>query len=286
VDKLLAQIKDGVKDINPLVNFITKLQGNPSSNSISELYSFLSYRELPITPEGNVLGYKYVRNDYYSVHGNKNTRVLQGKVDEGGRIYNGIGEVIEVNRADVDDNLNNHCSHGLHIGSFDYANISGYKMLVVEFDPTDAVSVPNDCNFQKLRVCKYKVISEVTDNRVEIEDSVYSDNDDYDPRADSCWDEEEAQELEDACSGECDGRSCGSINGINYDFVIEDQATLNRMEDYIENRHLDSNGPSIKEVQSRMKGYPLSSQVIYHTAKWMGYNVDEYDTSRNTIIRE
>ena len=30
--------------------------------------------------------------------------------------------------------------------------------LVVKFDPCDAVSVPTDCDFQKLRVSKYEVV--------------------------------------------------------------------------------------------------------------------------------
>ena len=31
--------------------------------------------------------------------------------------------------------------------------------MVVEIDPSDVVSVPNDCDCQKLRTCKYKVVS-------------------------------------------------------------------------------------------------------------------------------
>ena len=31
--------------------------------------------------------------------------------------------------------------------------------MVVEIDPSDVVSVPLDCDCQKLRTCKYKVVS-------------------------------------------------------------------------------------------------------------------------------
>ena len=31
--------------------------------------------------------------------------------------------------------------------------------MIVEIDPSDVVSVPTDCNCQKLRTCKYKVVS-------------------------------------------------------------------------------------------------------------------------------
>ena len=61
VDKLLEMLRSGMKDSAPLVNFITRLQSNSSANSVNELYSFLSYKSLPNTPEGKVLGYKGVQ---------------------------------------------------------------------------------------------------------------------------------------------------------------------------------------------------------------------------------
>lgn len=292
VDKLLSQIKDGIKDVNPLINFITRNEANISSNSKNELFNFLSYRELPITPEGYVLAYKYIADDYYSCHGNKRTRVIQGKVDEGGRIFNGVGEVIEVDRRDVDDNMHNHCSHGLHVGSFNFAKSPGNRMIVVKFDPADAVSVPTDCNFQKLRVCKYEVISEITDNKVEIEDSVYSDDDDYDPYADYDACDDIDDECDGRCGGGCLGAGCGEHDDLDdepswdEDYVIQDNVILTKIEDYIEKRFFNSSSPSLKEVQSRMKGYPVSCKEIYHTAKYLGYNVGDYNTSHNTYIRE
>ena len=63
VDKLLEMLRSGMKDSAPLVNFITRLQSNPSANSVNELYSFLSYKSLPNTPEGKVLGYKFMKLD-------------------------------------------------------------------------------------------------------------------------------------------------------------------------------------------------------------------------------
>ena len=44
------------------------------------------------------------------------------------------------------------------------------------FDPQDAVSVPTDCDFQKLRVSKYKVISDITGTRKELDTPVYEAN--------------------------------------------------------------------------------------------------------------
>jgi len=179
VDKLLEMLRAGMKDSAPLTNFITRLQSNPSANSVNELYSFLSYKALPTTPEGKVLGYKGVKGDFYSSTGNADTIVVQGTTNESHQIFNGVGETIEVSRRCVDDNKDNHCSFGLHVGSYDYAN--GWaggdgRLLVVEFDPEDAVSVPTDCDFQKLRVSKYKVIEDITDTRKELNKVVYEAN--------------------------------------------------------------------------------------------------------------
>ena len=191
VEKLLEMLRLGMKDNAPLVNFITRLQSNSSANSVNELYSFLSYKSLPTTPEGKVLGYKGVKSDFYSSTGNADTIVVQGKVNDQHQILNEVGATIEVARRCVDDNKDNHCSHGLHVGSYDYANGwagSDGRLLVVEFDPEDAVSVPTDCDFQKLRVSKYKVVNDITDSRKEYDKPVYEANtpiydeveDDYD----------------------------------------------------------------------------------------------------------
>jgi len=201
VDKLMEMLRAGMKDSAPLTNFITRLQANPSANSVTELYSFMSYKSLPNTPEGKVLGYKGVKDDFYSSTGNADTIVVQGEVNESHQIFNGVGETIEVARRCVDDNRDNHCSYGLHVGSYDYANgwagESG-RLLVVEFDPADAVSVPTDCNFQKLRVSKYKVIEDITDHRKEMNKPVYEANKPiYDDDLDSDESEEYDDEYED-----------------------------------------------------------------------------------------
>ena len=58
VQKLLHLLEDGLQDASSILNFITKLMKNPSNNSVEQLYTFLSYRELPLTAEGNVIAYK------------------------------------------------------------------------------------------------------------------------------------------------------------------------------------------------------------------------------------
>lgn len=179
VDKLLDMLRSGMKDSAPLTNFITRLQANPSANSVNELYSFLSYKSLATTPEGKVLGYKGVQGNFWSSTGNADTIVVQGETNDRHQILNEVGSTIEVARRCVDDNKDNHCSFGLHVGSYDYANQwagEDGRLLLVEFDPQDAVSVPTDCDFQKLRVSKYKVVSDITGTRKELDTPVYEAN--------------------------------------------------------------------------------------------------------------
>jgi hypothetical protein len=72
-------------------------------------------------------------------------------------------------RAKVDDNRSVGCSQGLHAGALNY--VAGYgsldagdKIVIVKINPKDVVSVPNDCNCEKLRTCRYEVVAEYKDD--------------------------------------------------------------------------------------------------------------------------
>ncbi len=157
-DKVRSIAQEGLP-VKLFAKFWENLQQNPSASSVRELYDFLAYKELPITEDGCFLAYKGLTSDGWSISGNKKTKVLQGKVDGAGRIYNGVGETIEVRRYDVDDNRSNHCSFGLHVGSLEYAeDFAQGQVVIVKVNPKDVVSVPDDCSCQKCRVSQYKVV--------------------------------------------------------------------------------------------------------------------------------
>ena len=160
----------------PFIKFIKNLLDNPSKSSVDELYDFLSYKSLPIDEDGWVIGYKGVASDGWSKSGNTQTTVLQGEINERGQILNRVCDTIEVQRRCVDDDRRNQCSHGLHVGSFDYAKswAGSGKLLMVRFNPADAVSVPEDCSCQKLRVSKYEILEEIeVSNDSEIDKPFY-----------------------------------------------------------------------------------------------------------------
>ncbi len=135
--------------IQPLVNFLNKVMQNPSMVAQQELYDFLANKDLPITDDGDFIAYKAVREDWRDIYS--------------GTIDNSVGAVVEMPRARVDDNRKVHCSKGLHCGAMDYVTQYGgrdSRIVLVKVNPADAVSVPDDHSFMKLRVCKYVVVQE------------------------------------------------------------------------------------------------------------------------------
>jgi hypothetical protein len=198
-----------------MVAFLEKKLQNPSYRSIEQLYSFLEQCGLTITPTGNFLAYKGVQEDWYSVTSGHLT-LTQGRINETGQIYNGIGETIECPRNEVCDDFEVPCSTGLHIGSLDYAKGFGQRTIIVEVSPADVVSVPKDCSCQKLRCHKYKVVGEClgrlpdtyTAQYFESPADVVSSMTDED--INEGWDEDDEEEICSECDHPMDDCQCGN----------------------------------------------------------------------------
>lgn len=153
-----------VEDFKPLVLFWEKLAQNPNPHSQEQLYTWLNAHDFTITPEGDLLGYKGVKKlsdgKYESV---KHGRAIVNGQEHNGAIPNNIGDEVRMPRGDVEFNPSVGCSTGLHVGTWEYA--SGWAngaVLEVRVNPRDVVSVPTDCNGQKLRTCRY-IVTGVTE---------------------------------------------------------------------------------------------------------------------------
>ncbi len=198
--RVLSFLEHGLNCVH-LFKFILKLNLNPSKRAVDELYTFLEHRALPITDNGNFIAYKAVRADYTDKHT--------------GKFVNTIDAVLEMPRNKVDDDKNVGCSYGFHAGTVEYAkdfmSRDGHLMYV-EINPADVVSIPTDCQFQKLRTCKYKVVGEY---EIDLTDPMYAsrfqteDDDDVD-----LWGDEDEDEYP-TCSdcgedsyGNCDDCDC------------------------------------------------------------------------------
>jgi hypothetical protein len=189
-------IKEGF-DHHPMLRFLERLFKNPSYRAINELYTFLSHQFLPITSDGCFLAYKYIIRYSGSETVDKNGNSLKEGdfVDcHTGKSYrNNIGDRPTMPRHQVDDNFNQGCSAGLHVGSKEYSGQRS-NSLICKVDPADVVSVPNDCNCQKVRTCSYHVVGlfeKELDPHVSDE---YEEDDDYyeeDEDEDIVFDEDE-----------------------------------------------------------------------------------------------
>lgn len=95
--RLLDYIKNGIPH-DSYIRFLDNLYANTSLNSITQLYPFLEYANLPITQDGCFLAYKAITHDWLDKH----TRSID----------NHIGMRPWVGRSYVDDNPDAGCSFG------------------------------------------------------------------------------------------------------------------------------------------------------------------------------
>lgn len=137
-------------DVTPTVLFMDKLFQNPRREAVISLFDFLEKNNVPLTEEGNFVAYKKVRSDYMDCYS--------------GTIDNHPGQEPTVEPWEVDADRDNACSSGLHVCSKEYLpHFGGQRIVVVEVNPAHVVAVPRDYNCAKMRVYKYKVIGELTD---------------------------------------------------------------------------------------------------------------------------
>ena len=151
-------------NIGPMVQFLENLMLNPSHRSVNELWQFIEAMGLTITEDGCFLAYKSVNSNYMDKYS--------------GTINNKPGATPDrLPRNEVDDNPNNHCSTGYHVGALPYAGPGGWyngpedKVVICKINPADVVSVPVDHSSQKLRCCYYESVGEFEG---ELKSAVYS----------------------------------------------------------------------------------------------------------------
>lgn len=145
-DKLIEFVENALPTA-PLERFWDNLRLNPTESAREDLFSFLEANEVPLTADGCFIAYKGVKDDYWDSYTGRTHRNLPGAV-------------IQVDRSNVDPDRRNTCSYGLHVAAWDYANGFSSRTMIIKINPQDVVAVPPDYNQQKMRVCKYTVVSE------------------------------------------------------------------------------------------------------------------------------
>lgn len=185
VQRLLSFIKNNLPT-GPIVNFIKKCMNNPDYHVIAEsgLFAFLDHKGFPICSDGDFLAYKAVTEDL------KDKRT--------GRFDNSPGSVVKEKRRRVNTNRDEGCSTGLHAGTLEYAQGFGSgtdKIVLVKINPSNVVSVPKDCQCQKLRCCEYHVLM-IYDHEFSIKDDLVEgwDNEDSDDYYDDDYYDEDLED--------------------------------------------------------------------------------------------
>ena len=152
-DMMIDIVQEG-GDVTSWCKFMMKLNENPAKHAVDELYEWMYKAQMPITSNGNFLAYKKVRDDYSSAHPNP----------DGSKLMNLLGTRVDMARNKVDDNRHQTCSTGLHFCSWSY--LPSYmgdrgKVLLVEINPADVVSIPSDYAFAKGRASGYWIVGEI-----------------------------------------------------------------------------------------------------------------------------
>lgn len=174
LSKKIIEFANAKLPYEPLVKFWEKLQLNTSKRAVQGLYDFLLRHNYPITPDGNFIAYKGVRQDWTDQHT--------------GKFLNTVGSVLTMPRNEVDEDPGHDCSNGFHTANYSYARDSygtgiGGRLIMVAVSPEHVVSVPSAYDCAKLRVCSYEVLSEVVKDDEELTGGLYNkpsdDNDRY-----------------------------------------------------------------------------------------------------------
>ncbi|AUR92242.1 RIIB protein [Vibrio phage 1.170.O._10N.261.52.C3] len=147
VDHLIIKLNEG-HDPKGFVKFTDMLMSNPKKDIVEELYGFMEYNGIGIDDEGYILAYRGLNEDF--------TDCFTGTID------NSVGSKPRMPASEVEHDPKKGCGKGLHAGSLEYAKQwSRGKVVKVRIHPSDVVSVPWDCDSQKMRTCGYEVIEEV-----------------------------------------------------------------------------------------------------------------------------
>jgi len=146
--RMLEIFQQGI-DVTPYAMFMENVRANPASYVHQELYEWMEKGKLPITPDGHLVAFKKVRDDYKDCHT--------------GRFDNSVGAVLEMDRASCNPDRHQHCSTGFHFCSPDYlSSFGGQRVMILKINPRDVTSIPSDYKFTKGRTCRYEVIGELT----------------------------------------------------------------------------------------------------------------------------
>lgn len=137
-------------------NFIRRLSSviDERKHSVDDLLKFMERGDLPIADDGSILIYKVL------------TKKSKKFVDcHTKKVEQWVGAYVCMDVSLVDHNRSHECSNGLHVARRGYINgFSGDACVLAKLAPEDVIAVPTyDAN--KMRVCGYHIIAELSDDQ-------------------------------------------------------------------------------------------------------------------------
>jgi hypothetical protein len=149
-DKILNAFRNNLP-YKPYIKFLNNLMQNPSEYCREQLFSYVERYGLPIDSNGMTYAWKSVNSKMRDKYTNK--------------ISYAPGKTVEMKRENCNQNPQLGCEAGLHTGAssyvLEYGSDSTDRFVLIKFNPKDVISCPTDCQWQKLRVCRLKVVREV-----------------------------------------------------------------------------------------------------------------------------
>jgi hypothetical protein len=146
--KMCSRIREIIgrgQDPMPIVRFLNRAIVLPTHNR-EALFDFIERGNLPICEDGMFLAFKSITPDFKDWW----TQTVDNSV--------GANPTMERLEGDSDNRVN--CSRGYHIGTPKYAGSyhSGQNIILVQCDPEDVISIPNDSSCGKIRTLEYLVL--------------------------------------------------------------------------------------------------------------------------------
>lgn len=186
------------------VTFLDNLHQNVNEDIRTQLFRWMDYENragngFGITEDGCIVGYKGCQGTILEPMSSFSGTAIVDGVEITGKIPNKVGSVVSMPRSAVQYDPEVGCSTGLHVGTRDYAVNWAPILLLVKVNPRDIVSVPYECDSQKIRVCEYTVLK-VTDASEEHQRFHPGYNDDF-----------EDCDCEDYDCEDCDCEDCEDI---------------------------------------------------------------------------
>ena len=130
---------------------------NERSHSVEDLLKFMERGDLPIADDGSILIFKVLNKrgtEYRDVHS--------------GNVTQWVGSYVHMDHSLVDHNRNNECSNGLHVARRGYVkSFGGDVCTLCKVNPEDVIAVP-DYDANKMRVCGYHIIAELTKEQYDV----------------------------------------------------------------------------------------------------------------------